>query len=149
MTTHASPRMQQGLTPCCRKTVFELPNTDRMTVFEENVDCSVSARQYTEAGPVGGYTMSWRCPDCPGKNIVNRVQHDIWHGGPGPLSGAVTREQLDEAYPHGDACCTKGCPGWGFCAKGAEDPANCDRACSCEQVFFVAALKRLGATVVS
>ena len=42
MTTHLSPRRGDGgLTPCCGKTVFELPRLDRITLHRHLVDCEV------------------------------------------------------------------------------------------------------------
>lgn len=39
MTTHQCPPDGEGLTPCCRRSPFELPLTDRLTL-DEPVDCS-------------------------------------------------------------------------------------------------------------
>jgi hypothetical protein len=38
-TTHECPPDGSGLTPCCGKTPFELPRTDRMTVHADLVTC--------------------------------------------------------------------------------------------------------------
>lgn len=55
-TVHASPPDGSGITPCCGRTPFELPRTDRMTQDPQDVTCqpavampvgrAVSARQY-------------------------------------------------------------------------------------------------------
>lgn len=38
-TTHACPTEGSGITPCCSKTPFELPSTDRMTLHTYLVTC--------------------------------------------------------------------------------------------------------------
>ena len=38
-TTHACPPAGSGLTPCCGRTPFELPRTDRLTVDGTQVTC--------------------------------------------------------------------------------------------------------------
>lgn len=38
-TVHASPLPGHGLTPCCKRTVFELPRTDRLTNDVTKVTC--------------------------------------------------------------------------------------------------------------
>lgn len=38
-TVHACPPDGSGLTPCCGRTPFELPRTDRMTVHLDRVTC--------------------------------------------------------------------------------------------------------------
>lgn len=37
--THACPPEGSGLTPCCGRSPFELPMTDRMTLEPELVNC--------------------------------------------------------------------------------------------------------------
>lgn len=41
---HFVPRRQDGLTPCCNRSPFELPRTDRMTLDPRLVTCGVANR---------------------------------------------------------------------------------------------------------
>lgn len=41
-TVHAGPNDDEGVTPCCGKSPFELPGDDRMTYDPEKVTCGVS-----------------------------------------------------------------------------------------------------------
>lgn len=38
-TTHACPPEDSGITPCCDRTPFELPWTDRITLHPDLVTC--------------------------------------------------------------------------------------------------------------
>lgn len=38
-TIHRCPWPDSGITPCCGKTPFELPTTDRLTLQDELVTC--------------------------------------------------------------------------------------------------------------
>lgn len=67
MTTHACPPDGSGLTPCCGRTPFELPRTDRITNDPEHVTCvprkTAPCRTFVSGGTV------WCCEegetDCP------------------------------------------------------------------------------------
>lgn len=48
-TTHACPPEGSGVTPCCDRTPFELPMTDRMTLDPSLVTCQVAATEPPEA----------------------------------------------------------------------------------------------------
>lgn len=47
MATHACPPDGSGLTPCCERTPFELPATDRITSSPERVTCAGRERRKT------------------------------------------------------------------------------------------------------
>jgi hypothetical protein len=39
-TTHACPKRGSGVTPCCGRSPFELPRTDRLTLDPALVTCT-------------------------------------------------------------------------------------------------------------
>lgn len=41
MTTHACPLRGHGVTPCCGRTPFELPRTDRLTQISWAINCGM------------------------------------------------------------------------------------------------------------
>lgn len=42
---HACPPQGSGVMPCCGRAPAEVPATDRVTLYPENVTCSVSSRR--------------------------------------------------------------------------------------------------------
>lgn len=51
MTTHACPPVGEAETPCCRRTVFDLPYEDRITAETSLADCSPIRLLATEPRP--------------------------------------------------------------------------------------------------
>lgn len=54
MTIHLCPPKGSGLMPCCNRTPFEVPRTDRMTLERRNVTCHALAPTTTPPRTHGG-----------------------------------------------------------------------------------------------
>jgi len=74
---HESPRDGSGLTPCCGKTPFELPRTDRMTSNPDRVTCSVLKDQRLRG--VGRHFVSGSLVSCceQGETDCPCTCHDV------------------------------------------------------------------------
>jgi hypothetical protein len=66
---HRCPPKSWAVTPCCGRTPFELPRTDRMTVDSEQVTCSLPCSECGGSGEVwtvheDGINGTRPCPSC-------------------------------------------------------------------------------------
>lgn len=73
MTTHACPPRGKSLTPCCRRSPFELPRDDRITLETRLVTCG---RRFPTNRPgwLGDY-QPWPCGRC-GKDVDASERHE-------------------------------------------------------------------------
>jgi hypothetical protein len=124
-TVHACPPDGSGLTPCCGRTPFELPRTDRISseadaitcrpsaLAQRCVNCGVSIRQ------VSGTLAAWWVHDPDGHTSCHPQQADSPRATPGP---AV------EAQPGKDTETRCTCVDAGDCFAPAGHYADCPRA---------------------
>lgn len=87
-TTHACPADGAAVTPCCGRSPFELPMTDRMTLDPALVTCPLAPPRRVQLRR----TKGWRMPE----NTVNVARPGKW-GNPYPVA-VVGRERAIDLY---------------------------------------------------
>lgn len=90
-TVHACPRGDAGLTPCCRRTPFELPRGDRVTEAPERVTCGRTTPVAVDGPLCGAPGLIGTCDLTPGHKDIHSaslpglpgatIGWDHWKGG--------------------------------------------------------------------
>lgn len=75
-TVHASPRKGSGLTPCCGRTPFELPRTDRISIDPFTVTCGDPGTTAPTPPDAPDQSAEATCCVCAGSPAVYRNYRD-------------------------------------------------------------------------
>lgn len=101
--THACPPEGSGRTPCCGRTPFELPGTDRMTLEPALVNCAEGGAVMSTTEPTDemvdkamtAYAIAWQHQPFTGRSLTQNAR-DRWRAALGAALAVAPAPSEDE-----------------------------------------------------